>query len=69
MRNHLLVTALLSLAVLSAPRALHAQTPAQKVSFEVASVKPNDSGDQGFGVSPQPGGFMAKNAPLDRIIA
>jgi uncharacterized protein (TIGR03435 family) len=72
MRNQLLVTALVSLAVVSTPRAPYAQAPpvpAQKISFEVASVKPNNSGDTGSGLSgPTPGGFTTTNAPLDWII-
>ena len=50
MRTQLLLTALLSLGMVSTPRAVHAQGPApapQKMAFEVASVKPNNSGDTG----------------------
>lgn len=47
-----------------------AQTDQKAPAFEVASIKPNTSGDSGFGISgPRPSEFTTKNAPLDRIIA
>ena len=40
---------------------------AQAPAFDVASVKPNKTGDIGFGISgPTPGSFRTTNAPLDR---
>jgi uncharacterized protein (TIGR03435 family) len=49
-----------------------AQAPADSskpLAFDVASVKPNTSGDPGFGISgPAPTAFRTTNAPLDGII-
>jgi len=40
------------------------------LTFDVASVKSNRSGEIGFGISgPTPGEFTTTNAPLDRIIS
>jgi uncharacterized protein (TIGR03435 family) len=53
------------------PGTLHAQaqTPAAGPAFEVASVKPNKSGDMRVMLGMQPGGrFTATNAPLIALI-
>jgi bla regulator protein blaR1 len=59
-------------AVLTAPR-LEAQLQAPVASglaFEVASVKPNKSGDQRQSIQTPPGGrFIATNLPLRNLIA
>ena len=44
-------------------------TAQQKPSFEVASVKPNKSGEQGMSIATQPGGrYIATNVPLGMLI-
>jgi uncharacterized protein (TIGR03435 family) len=72
MRTQLLVTALLSLGMLSIPRAVHAQGPAappQNKAFELASVKPNKSGDRSSAIGTKPGGrFEAVNASLRSLV-
>jgi uncharacterized protein (TIGR03435 family) len=46
-----------------------APTPSGPMAFEVASVKPNNSGDPGIRFGMQPGGrFTATNAPLRELI-
>ena len=65
------VLALLATAGLGAVVQLQAQTQAQASgpSFEVASVKPNKSGDMRVMFGMQPGGrFTATNAPLVALI-
>lgn len=48
---------------------LHGQTPSPAPAFEVASVKPNKSGDLGIRFGMQPGGrFTVTNAPLRPLI-
>ena len=48
--------------------ALAAQTPASP-AFEVASIKPNKSGNSGWLMAPQPGGrVVAENVPLRALI-
>jgi uncharacterized protein (TIGR03435 family) len=57
--------ALLLTVLLASP--LSAQAPP---SFEVASVKPNQSGDFRRGLGPEPGGrFVAMNVPLRDLVA
>src|SRR6266487_4622992 len=55
-----------------APRAVQAQSPAAAAanpSFEVASIKPNKSGDPRVSIGIQPGGrFTATNYPLRFLI-
>ncbi|HTB15055.1 MAG TPA: TIGR03435 family protein [Bryobacteraceae bacterium] len=47
-----------------------AQTPPARSEFEVASMKPNESGRPGFGISVLPGGGLrAANIHLKRLIA
>jgi len=54
---------------LGASVAAQAPDPQTPVSFEVASVKPNKSGDNSTSVGPQPGGrFVASNAPLALLL-
>jgi uncharacterized protein (TIGR03435 family) len=57
-------------AALTVTASLHgAQTPASGPSFEVASVKPNKSGDGRIMLGMQPGGrFTATNVPLRALI-
>ena len=48
---------------------LLAQTPAENLAFEVASVKPNTSGDGRVMLGVQPGGrFTATNVPLRMLL-
>jgi uncharacterized protein (TIGR03435 family) len=70
MRHQLLVTAVLSLTVASI-LLLDAQAPAtpQKMSFEVASVKANKSGDASSAINNKAGGrFEAVNARLRSLV-
>jgi len=53
--------------VVAAP--LGAQTTTPRLQFDVASVKPNTSGDPGLRLDVQPGGrFVASNIPLKQFI-
>lgn len=55
--------------VLSACLALLAwRAPAQKPSFEVATVKPNMSGTEGGSAGPRGSGFFAKNMTLRNLL-
>jgi len=78
MRRMWTLTALLTTSIVGTSVALlgQQQVDQKPLAFEVASVKPNTSGDpfdwgiSGFGTSgPTPSQFTAKNAALDRIIA
>src|SRR5690242_9769861 len=61
----LVVMLLFALAVMPAA----SQTPAEKPAFEVASVKPNDSGSRASSSSTMPGGgFRATNITLRLLI-
>ena len=67
------VNRLILLATL-ASATLGAQSPAQAPAtagpaFEVASVKPNTSGPGSSSSNDQPGGYVATNIPLRRLIA
>jgi uncharacterized protein (TIGR03435 family) len=56
--------------LLVALTAVAAVAIAQSPAFEVASVKPNHSGDDNYGVRIVPGGTLrAVNAPLEAVIA
>jgi bla regulator protein BlaR1 len=58
-----------AIGMMDAP-VLHAQSSAKSLSFEVASVKRNESSDHGIGFELTPGGrFTAKNVPLFIIVA
>jgi len=46
----------------------HAQAPAQKPAFGVASVKPNNSGSQAVSFLPTAGRFNAQNVTLSMLI-
>jgi len=60
----------LIVAILAATAAAAAQTPPPAPAFEVASIKPNKSGDGRFGIGMQPGGrFAATGIPLRQLIA
>src|SRR4029077_10072718 len=62
--RHLLV------AIVAATAAAAAQTPPPAPAFEVASIKPNKSGDGRFSIGLQPGGrFMATGVPVRQLIA
>ena len=51
------------------PPATSGETPLEPMSFEVASVKPNVSGEQNVRFGLQPGGrFIATNAPVRGLI-
>ena len=52
-------------AIIAATAAAAAQTPPPAPVFEVASIKPNKSGDGRFSIGMQPGGrFMATGMPV-----
>jgi uncharacterized protein (TIGR03435 family) len=60
----------LIVAIIAATAAAAAQTPPPAPAFEVASIKPNKSGDGRFGIGMQPGGrFAATGIPLRQLIA
>jgi bla regulator protein blaR1 len=62
------VAALVGTAVLN-PSRLDSQAPSQAAAFEVASVKPNNSGDNRVVFGMQPGGrFTSTNVPLKELI-
>src|SRR5882672_2523352 len=65
-----LVTLLLTPAALRAATIAQSSAPAAGVrAFEVASVKPNDSGELRVSIQAVPGGrFTATNAPLRALI-
>jgi uncharacterized protein (TIGR03435 family) len=76
-RTTLLVTAAagmfaapVAIGALTAPRAATPSTPdTGTASFEVASVKPNKTGDQRVSIGLQPGGrFNASNVPLRMLL-
>src|SRR5688572_25024136 len=49
--------------------AVHAQAPTARLTFEVASVKPNRSGEPRVMIRSEPGGgFTATNVPLRVLI-
>jgi uncharacterized protein (TIGR03435 family) len=57
------------LSMLTDHRPLRAQAPAGNAAFEVASVKPNRSGDGRVMLGVQPGGrFTATNVPLKMLL-
>ena len=57
-------------AIIAATTAAAAQTPPPAPVFEVASIKPNKSGDGRFSIGFQPGGrFTATGMPLRQLIA
>jgi len=60
----LTLTVALAMAGISAA----SQTPAQKPSFEVASVKPSNSGIPGISIQTEPGRFKAINATVSFLI-
>jgi uncharacterized protein (TIGR03435 family) len=64
-----LLTIVLAAAV-SAAAALAAQSPppVATAAFEVASVKPNNSGEAVMGMRRLPGGFNATNAPVAALV-
>ncbi|MBZ5674102.1 MAG: TIGR03435 family protein [Acidobacteriia bacterium] len=65
-----LVLALLGIAVVAPPqsRAQSQLSPSAKVAFDVASIKPNTSGDRRTGMSPSRGRFSATNVTLRQLI-
>ena len=54
-------------AILLSGRNAAAQTP-QKMEFEVASIKPNASGDHGVRIEMSPGRFVAKNVTVRLLL-
>ena len=60
-----------SVALVASVQVLDAQTPplSQPLQFEVASVKPNRSGDFRRAIGPGPGGFTAMNSSLRELVA
>src|SRR5204863_9746172 len=64
-RMRVLLVGLLVLTCIAA----QAQAPAGSLSFEVASVKPNKSGETSGGITIRPGGrYIATNVPLRALI-
>ena len=62
--------ALLAIALLVPVLGLNAQDTGNPPAFEVASIKPNKSGESGGGISRLPGGrFNANNYLVSRLIA
>jgi uncharacterized protein (TIGR03435 family) len=63
---------MLAATALAAAGLLHAQTESQpqRLSFEVASIKPSEPGGRGGGIRAMPGGqtYVAQNVPLRLII-
>src|SRR5215472_535069 len=57
-----------ALAILTSLNAQQAPTPAEKVEFEVASVKPANPTDPVFGLRIQPGRFSISNAMPEMLI-
>lgn len=56
--------------VLLASALLNAQSPPKRPQFEVASIKPNNSGDRNSSMGSQgPGRFDAKNIPVRTFVA
>src|SRR5262249_6005460 len=50
-------------------RLTHAQAPAQKPKFEVASIKPSDPGQRGSSIMNQPGGrLVVSRVPLRMLM-
>jgi uncharacterized protein (TIGR03435 family) len=65
------MAAVLAVALLAASWSLEAQTAAidgPKLSFEVASVKPNKSGSGSVGMKNPPDGFIATNVSLSTLV-
>ena len=69
MKHAWLVAALATTALLVPLRAQSPAPPAASPAYEVASVKPNTSGDFGIRIGVQPGGrFTVTNAPVRDLI-
>src|ERR1700730_6747249 len=65
-----IILLVVSIAALGAVTRARAQSNAKALTFEVASIKPNTSGDSGGGANFQPGGrFAARNVTLRGLIA
>ncbi len=58
---------MLRLAAITASALLYAQTPAGRLQFDVASIKPNQDG-RGGSIARTPGGLTARNAPFSLLI-
>jgi uncharacterized protein (TIGR03435 family) len=65
-----LVLALLGITVVAPPqsRAQSQVSPSAKLAFDVASIKPNTSGDRRTGMFPSRGRFSAANVTLRQLI-
>ncbi len=67
-----LVLAVAGIAAIAGPILIGAQSqpanPTPRPSFEVASVKPNKTGDRGIRIQNQPGRFSASNISLKTLI-
>lgn len=61
----------MKLSALALATFLLAQTPAQRLTFDVVSIHPSDPGAQDGGIKPIPGdhGYTAKNMPLRLMVA
>jgi len=64
------VLALLVIAVVAPPqsRTQSQRSPSAKLAFDVASIKPNSSGDRRTGMVPSRGRFLATNVTLRQLI-
>jgi uncharacterized protein (TIGR03435 family) len=59
----------IALGIIDGPVRLHAQVKAPpSMQFEVASVKPNTSGQDGFSINPSHGNYAATNVTVMRLI-
>jgi len=63
-----LLTLLLGASAIVFVTAVKAQTPGQRPSFEVASIKPNNSGRDGGGAAPRGDRFVANNVTLKNLM-
>ena len=67
--QRIVTAAVLAIAIAGASSLSRAQVPAAQAAFDVASVKPNASGDWRKSIGPAPGGrFLATNQTLRDLL-